>query len=278
MDVLKRLKADRLALLCMFFLLIVILAGIFAPIIAPHSPTEMNVKEKFASLSMNYPLGTDHLGRCILSRVLFGIRTTVFISLLAMTMTILFGTLLGVLAGGLRGKVDGFIMRICDVFLSFPNEIIILAIIGMLGPGLFNVVLACIIAKWAWYTRMIRTIVLHYTDQNYVRFARVSGCRMGHIVKKHLLPGAAGEISVLATLDTGAVILMISALSFLGLGIQAPTPEWGMMLNEAKNVMIVHPFQMVAPGIAILLVVAAFNFLGDSLQDAFNTKRGNRAG
>jgi nickel transport system permease protein len=275
-NVLKRLIEDRLALVCICFLFVVIILGIFAPMVAPHSPIEVNVKEKFAGISKDYPLGTDHLGRCILSRVLYGIRSTVFISLLAMAITILLGTLFGILAGGLRGKVDEIIMRACDVFLSFPNEIIILAIIGMLGPGLFNVVLACIIAKWAWYARMIRMVVLNYTDQNYIRFAKVSGCSTGHIVKKHLLPGAAGEISVLATLDTGSVILMISALSFLGLGIQAPTPEWGMMLNEAKNVLIVHPFQMIAPGVAILLVVAAFNFLGDSLQDAFNVKRGNR--
>ncbi len=276
MGVINRLKNDRLAMVCLGFLFLVLLAGVFAPVIAPHSPIEMNVKEKFAGISMTYPLGTDQLGRCILSRLLYGIRITVFLSLLTMAMTILIGTLLGILAGLLRGKVDEVIMRICDVFLSFPSEVMILAIVGMMGPGLFNVVLANIIAKWAWYTRMVRTIVLKYTDKNYVRFAKVSGCSTGHIVKTHIIPGAAGEISVLATLDTGSVILIISALSFLGLGVQAPTAEWGMMLNEAKNVMIMYPYQMLAPGIAILLVVAAFNFLGDSLQDAFNTKRVNK--
>lgn len=276
MGVINRLKKDRLAMVCIGFLFIVILAGVFAPIIAPHSPIEMNVKEKFAGISMTYPLGTDQLGRCILSRLLFGIRTTVFTSLLTMVITILIGTLLGVIAGLSRGKVDELIMRSCDVFLSFPSEVMILAIVGIMGPGLFNVILSNIIAKWAWYTRMIRTIVIKYTDKNYIRFAKVSGCSTGHIVRTHVLPGAAGEIAVLATLDSGSVILIFSALSFLGLGVQAPTAEWGMMLNEAKNVMIVHPYQMLAPGIAILLVVAAFNFVGDSLQDAFDTKRGNQ--
>lgn len=276
MGVINRLKKDRLAMVCMGFLSIVLLAGVFAPVIAPHSPIEMNVKEKFAGLSMTYPLGTDQLGRCILSRLLYGIRTTVYLSILTMAITIIIGTVLGILAGLSRGKVDEVIMRICDVFLSFPSEVMILAIVGMMGPGFFNVVLANIIAKWAWYTRMIRTIVLKYTDKNYILFAKVSGCSTGHIVKTHILPGAAGEISVLATLDSGSVILMISALSFLGLGVQAPTAEWGMMLNEAKNVMFVYPYQMIAPGISILLVVAAFNFLGDSLQDAFNTKQENK--
>ncbi|GIP43447.1 ABC transporter permease [Paenibacillus sp. J45TS6] len=278
MGVINRLKNDRLAMICIGFLFVVILAGIFAPMLAPHNPIETNVKEKFAGMSMTYPLGTDQLGRCILSRLLYGIRTTVFTSLLAMAVTIIIGTILGVIAGISRGKVDELIMRICDVFLSFPSEVMILAIVGMMGPGLFNVIIASIIAKWAWYTRMIRTIVLKYTDKNYIRFAKVSGCSTGHIVKTHILPGAAGEIAVLATLDTGSVILVISALSFLGLGVQAPTPEWGMMLNEAKNVMIVHPYQMLAPGIAILLVVAAFHFVGDSLQDAFDTKRGTKKG
>lgn len=273
MGVIYRLKKDRFAMVCIAFLFIVLLAGVFAPFIAPHSPTEVNVKEKFAGMSLTYPLGTDQLGRCILSRLLYGIRTTVFISLLTMAVTIVIGTILGVLSGIFRGKVDEIMMRICDVFLSFPSEVMILAIVGIMGPGLYNVIIASIIAKWAWYTRMVRTMVLKYTDKNYIRFAKVSGCSTGHIVRKHILPGAAGEIAVLATLDSGSIILTISALSFLGLGVQAPTAEWGMMLNEAKNVMFVHPYQMLAPGIAILLVVAAFHFVGDSLQDAFNTKR-----
>ena len=157
--------------------------------------------------------------------------------------------------------------------LSFPSEVMILAIVGIMGVGITNVVIANIIAKWAWYTRMIRSIVIQYTDKNYIKFAKVSGCSTYHIITKHLLHALAGEIAVLSTLDTGWVILNISALSFLGLGVQAPTPEWGMMLSEAKNVMLMYPMQMLPSGIAILIVVSAFNFLGDSLQDAFNAKK-----
>lgn len=210
------------------------------------------------------------------SRLLYGIRTTVFIAFITMIVTIVIGTLIGGIAGLFRGKIDEIIMRICDVFMSFPSEVMILAIIGMMGPGLTNIVIASIIAKWAWYTRMVRSIIIKYADKNYIQFARVSGFSRWHIFKKHIMPNTVGEISVLATLDAGSVILMISALSFLGLGVQAPTPEWGMMLNEAKNVMTIYPELMLAPGIAILVVVAAFNFLGDSLQDAFNVKRGKR--
>ena len=272
MDVWKRLKKDMLSMACLIFLLLVILCGIFAPLIAPHPPAELNVKMKFAPPSLSYPFGTDHLGRCLFSRILYGIRNTVFLSLAAMGVTIFIGTLLGVISGYFRGWADELIMRVCDIMLSFPSEVLILAIVGVLGADMSNIILANIIAKWAWYTRMIRGIVIQYTDKNYIRFARVSGCSPFYIIRKHLLPGAVGEISVLATLDTGAVILNISALSFLGMGAQPPAAEWGMMLSEAKSVLTTHPSQMLASGLAIMLVTAAFNFLGDGLQDAFNPK------
>lgn len=268
----QRLKQDKLAIFCLGIVGSVFLLGVLAPVIAPHSPIEPNIAVKYSGISTNYPFGTDQLGRCVLSRLLYGIHTTVGLSLVTMAATLLVGTLLGMAAGFFRGRIDEAIMRLCDVLLSFPSEVMILAIVGMLGPGLTNVVIANIAAKWAWYTRMIRSLVIQYTDKNYIRFARVAGCSTGHIMRRHLLPGVLSDIVVLATLDTGWVILNISALSFLGLGVQAPTPEWGMMLNEAKNVMITHPQQMMAPGLAILVVVAAFNFLGDSIRDALDPK------
>lgn len=269
----NRFKKDKLGMLSLGIILIIIISGILAPVIAPNSPVEVDVKSKLLGMSAQYPFGTDQLGRCVFSRILYGIRTTVFLSLITMAATITIGTLLGVISGFFRGWVDEVIMRICDIMLSFPSEVMILAIVGILGTGISNIVIANIIAKWAWYTRMIRGIVIQYTDKNYIKFAKVSGCSTFHIIKKHLIPGAMGEIGVLATLDTGWVILNISALSFLGLGVQAPTPEWGMMLSEAKNIMTIYPQQMLPAGIAILVVVAAFNFLGDSLQDALNPKK-----
>ncbi|WP_122639274.1 nickel/cobalt ABC transporter permease [Romboutsia sp. Marseille-P6047] len=269
----NRFKKDKLGILSMIIILVVMALGIFSPVVAPHDPTEVNIKIKLMRMCAEYPFGTDQLGRCVLSRLLYGIRTTVFLSLIAMFLTIAIGTTLGVIAGFFRGWLDEVIMRICDIMLSFPSEVMILAIVGILGTGIENIIIANIIAKWAWYTRMIRSIVIQYTDKNYIRFAKVSGCSTFHIIKKHLIPGAIGEIGVLATLDTGWVILNISALSFLGLGVQAPTPEWGMMLSEAKNIMTIYPSQMLPAGIAILVVVAAFNFLGDSLQEALNPKK-----
>jgi nickel transport system permease protein len=255
---------------CLVFLLLVFVAGMLAPWIAPCDPLAIDGKNKFAFCSGAHWLGTDQLGRDIFSRLLYGVRATMGFALIAMLATVSLGAMLGMLAGFLRGRVEAFLMRLCDVMMSFPSEVMILAIVGMMGPGLENVVLACVLAKWPWYTRMIRTITRQYVDMNYIYYARVAGYGTGYIIRRHLLPCAAGEIIVLATLDTGAVILMISALSFLGLGVQPPTPEWGMMLGEAKDVMVLYPWQMMPPGMLILLVVAAFNFLGDSLRDAFD--------
>lgn len=270
MRVWNQLRQDRMAIFSIWLLVLVLLAGLFAPLLAPHDPTETNILQKYAGASLTYPLGTDQLGRCVLSRLLFGIRTTMLTAMLTMCITMLIGIVLGLIAGFFRGKVDETLMRLCDVMLSFPAEVMILAVVGILGPGLFNIILANVLAKWAWYTRMFRSSVLQYANEPSVQFAKVSGGSSFYLLRKHLLPRISGEVAVFATLDAGWVILNISALSFLGLGVSAPTPEWGMMLNEAKNVMVTHPAHMLAPGLAILFVVMALNFLGDSLQSAMS--------
>lgn len=268
----KRLQQDKLGIACLIFLLLLTLAGMLAPLLAPHDPTLVNVGVKLAKPGLEYPLGTDHLGRCLLSRLLFGIRTTFFYALLAMAVTIFSGVVFGMLAGYSNGKVREVILRFCDAMLSFPSEVMILAVVGILGPGILNIVIANILSKWAWYTRMIYSSVQQYRSKNYVKFAQVNQGSSFYIMRKHIAPGIAGEVTTHSTLETGWVILSISSLSFLGLGVQAPVPEWGMMLNEAKNVLFTNPWQMIPAGITILLVVVALNFLGDSLQNAMNTQ------
>ncbi|MCW2476898.1 nickel/cobalt ABC transporter permease [Candidatus Symbiopectobacterium sp. NZEC151] len=266
---------DPLALLSLVFLLAVMVAGLLAPWLAPHDPLLVSWRDKYHGISLNYPLGADHLGRCVLSRLLFGIRNTLFVALLAMAATMLTGTVLGMLAGYLRGRIDAALMRLCDLILSFPGEVMIFALVGILGPGLQNILLAVVLVKWAWYARMVRGIVLQYSDKHYIHYARLLGASPGYLIRRHLLPVTAAELIVLATTDSGAVILLLSALSFLGLGVQPPTPEWGAMLGEAKNVMMVHPEQMLPAGIAIVLVVAACHYLGDSLRDALDVTGGD---
>ena len=268
----KRFVQNKIAMGILLFLFLLSIVGIFAPFFAPHDPYETNIIQKFASFSLTYPLGTDQLGRCILSRMIFGIRPTLFLSLLTMIGTIFIGTLMGVLSGYFRGPMEEVIMRLVDVMLSFPSQIMVFAVVALLGVDVRNVILANVFIKWAWYARMIRTNVLKYKDKNYILYSKSIGNTTPYIIVKHLIPAISSELAVLATLDMGWAILNISTLSFLGLGVQAPTPEWGAMLNEAKNVMTTNPVQMLAPGIAIVLVVASFNFLGDALRDAFDPK------
>jgi len=186
--------------------------------------------------------------------------------------TIGLGALMGLLAGYFRGWTDELIMRVVDVMLSFPSQIMVFAVVALLGVDVRNVILANVFIKWAWYARMIRTGVLKYRDRNFVLFSRCIGNRESFILGRHLLPSIASEMAVLASLDIGWAIINISTLSFLGLGVQAPTPEWGAMLNEAKNVLTTNPVQMLAPGIAIVILVTAFNLLGDALRDVLDPR------
>lgn len=268
----KRLFQNKMAVIMMGLLLIVAFVGIFAPLIAPNDPYENDIMNKFAGYSSQFPLGTDHLGRCILSRMIYGIRPTLFLSLVTMIGTIGLGTVMGLLAGYFRGPVEEVIMRAVDVMMSFPSQIMVFAVVALLGIDVRNVIMANVLIKWAWYARMIRTNVMKYRDRNFVLYSRCIGSGEPFILARHLLPSIASEMAVLATLDIGWAILNISTLSFLGLGVQAPTPEWGAMLNEAKNVMTTNPIQMIAPGLAIVVVVAAFNLLGDALRDALDPK------
>lgn len=269
---LKRLLKNKMALMCIALIFILIIVGIFAPLIVPNDPYENNILNKFAPYSWKYPLGTDHLGRCVFSRMIYGIRPTLFLSLVTMIGTIGMGTLMGLLSGYFKGIVDNIIMRIVDVMLSFPSQIMILAVVALLGIDIRNVIIANVLIKWAWYARMIRTNVIKYTDKNFILFSRCIGSGERFILFRHMIPCIASEMVVLATLDIGWAILNISTLSFLGLGVQAPIPEWGAMLNEAKNVMTTNPIQMIAPGVAVVILVAAFNFLGDCLRDIFDPK------
>lgn len=264
------LKKDWFAQACLITLIIIFLMGIFAPWFVPHDPTLTNIRIKYQSMSWAYPLGTDNLGRCVFSRLVYGIRTTIFYAFFAMLLTIFIGTVLGLIAGYFRGKVDSLIMRFCDMMLSFPEVVMILALVGILGPGINHIILAIVVVKWSWYARMIRGAVIQYTHQNYVRYAQIIGIKPWRILHRHILPMTATDMMILASTNIGAVILTISALSFLGLGVQPPTPEWGSMLNTAKTVMFSHPEQMLPAGLMITLVVVAFNGLGDFLRDVFD--------
>lgn len=268
----KRFFQNRTAVFTTLAVLIIALIGIFAPVIAPNDPYETNIINKFASYSVQYPLGTDQLGRCVFSRMIYGIRPTLGLAALTMAGTIGIGAVLGIIAGYFRGIAEEIIMRIVDVMLSFPSQIMVFAVVALLGVSVQNVIIANVFIKWAWYARMIRTGVMQYRDKNFVQFSRCVGMPERFILFRHLLPSITSDLAVLASLDIGWAIINISTLSFLGLGVQAPIPEWGAMLNEAKEVLTSNPTQMLAPGIAIVALVCCFNLLGDAMRDVLDPK------
>lgn len=269
---LERFLNNKMAVSTSGVIIFIALLGIFAPFIAPNDPYANDILNKFAPMSAQYPLGTDQLGRCILSRMLYGIRPTLGLALLTMLGTIGLGGLMGLLAGYFKGPVDEVIMRVVDVMLSFPSQIMVFAVVALLGIDVRNVILANVFIKWAWYARMIRTAVVQYRDCNFVQFSRCVGTPEWFILSRHLLPSITADLAVLATIDIGWAVINISTLSFLGLGVQAPIPEWGAMLNEAKHVLTTNPSQMLVPGIGIVVLVTAFNLLGDALRDVFDPK------
>ena len=207
--------------------------------------------------------------------MIYGIRPTLGLAVLTMLGTIGLGALMGLLAGYFRGIPEEIIMRTVDVMLSFPSQIMVFAVVALLGINVQNVILANVFIKWAWYARMIRTGVMQHRDRNFVQFSRCVGTPERFILFRHLGPSIAADLAVLASLDVGWAIINISTLSFLGLGVQAPTPEWGAMLNEAKNVLTSNPTQMIVPGVAIVILVSAFNLMGDALRDVLDPKEVN---
>jgi len=269
---LKRLLADKLALAGLVIILAVVAVGVLAPYLAPNDPEKVILAQKLAAPSAQYPLGTDHLGRCILSRLIYGARLSLGTATIALVTIMLISIPLGTLSGYLGGRLDNLVMRVIDVLLAFPGLVLALVIAGMLGPGLMNVMIATAAVWWVGYARVIRGVVLSVKEKEFVLAARSSGTSHFGIIMRHMLPNVLSPVIVLATLDMGSLILAISGLSFLGLGAQPPTPEWGAMLNDGRPYMQVVPRLMVYPGLAIMTVVLAFNLLGDGLRDALDPK------
>lgn len=263
----QRLARDPLALLGAAILLLLVLLAVSAPIVGRHDPVAVNPINKLQPPSQEYPMGTDNLGRSIWARLVWGARLTLGSATLAMLIILTVGTAVGTVSGLAGGWVDDFIMRIVDIVLAFPSLILALAIAGMLGPSLVNVLIGLSAVGWATYTRVVRGMVLSVREEEYVLAARACGASSWQLVRRHILPNVISPVVVLASLDMGGLLLAISALSFLGLGAQAPEPEWGRMLNDARPFIQTSPHTMIFPGLAIFVSVMAFNLLGDGLRD-----------
>ncbi|WP_434748747.1 nickel transporter permease [Paenibacillus amylolyticus] len=261
------------AIIGMLFALLVIAASLYAFLYLKHDHTLTDLRSRLQGMSALHPLGTDHLGRDVLTRLLLGGGQTLGYSLLALGAALLIGIPFGLIAGYKRGWIDKLFMRIADAFLAFPDTIVAIVLSGLLGAGIGNLVFAIVIVKWVSYARLVRSTVLSESQKDYIRVARTNGLSDARIMTKHLLPHIAGHVLVLASLDLGKIILLISSLSYIGLGAQPPTPEWGSMLNDSRPYFQSRPELMIFPGLAIVSVVLLANMLGDYLRDRFDVKK-----
>ncbi len=258
--------------LSIFIIVALLLLAITAPWMAPHDPENAQPQLRLKDPGGEYPLGTDHLGRCIFSRVVFGIRISLFIGLVVVLLSALIGTILGGAAGYFGGVLDEAIMRVVDAVLSFPSIFLALAVIGFLGSGLSNLMLSIILVEWTGYARLVRSEVLSLQGREFLEAAKSLGASDLYIMSRHILPNILPSVLVMATLSVGYAILGAASLSFLGLGVQPPTPEWGSMMNDARPFIRSHPLIMVFPGTAITVTVLAFHLLGDGIREKLNPR------
>lgn len=266
---------NRIALLGAIIIAAFILIAIFADRLAPYPPNRITLSQRFISPNLDHLLGTDNLGRDILSRILYGARISLWVGILTVGLAMLIGVPTGLLAGYVRGLADSIFMRLVDIFLAFPVIILAIAIVAVRGPGLTNVMLALVAVYWTTYARVTRGVTLVLREEDYVLAARSIGVPSVRIMFRHLLPNSIAPILVIATLGLGNAILAEAALSFLGLGIQPPEASWGSMLNFGMQFLRDAPWLTLFPGIAIFLAVLGFNLLGDGLRDALDPRLQN---
>lgn len=266
----RLLLRDRTAMAGLVILGILVVAAVLAPWVSPYDPVAQDVVDRFAPPSVEHLLGTDHLGRDVLSRLLYGARYSMFAALAVGTAVLMVGLAIGLVSGFIGGWLDGLIMRVVDVLLAFPSFLLALAVVGALGPGLVNLMTALVLVSWASYARIVRGLVLSVRERPYVEAATALGLRSRRVAIRHVLPGVLAPVVVLWTLQSGRLLLALSALSFLGLGVQPPTPEWGAMLNEARTYLARAPQLMVYSGTLITLAALGFNLVGDGLRDVLD--------
>jgi peptide/nickel transport system permease protein len=274
--VLTRNVLQKIALV---YIGLLILVAITAPYIAPHPESIVGTpsdKEVLLAPSWSHPFGTDEFGRDMFSRVLYGARISLMAGVITVFLSVTIGCVVGVVAAGMRGIVDDIIMRITDVFLSFPMIVLAIVIAAFWGAGLRNAIIALSVCGWPFYARLVRGTAVSVRERPYVRAAHSIGASQRSIIFRHILPGSIGPVLTMASLDLGGIILMLAAMSFLGVGAQPPTPEWGLMINESRTYFLSAWWYMAFPGIAISLTVLAFNLLGDGLNEVVNPRTRGR--
>lgn len=263
-------KKNKLAVFSAFIIFLILLIAIAAPLVAPYDPYAQELKNKLAQPSLRNPLGTDHLGRDMLSRIIYGSRISLVIGIVPTAISMTIGTFFGLIAGYYGNKADFIIMRLADVMLAFPSLLLAMVVMYIRGGGIFNIFVALSLVNWAGTARVVRAQTLSLKEKEYVEAARSIGVSHPKILIRHILPNCIPSLIVLFTLGIPSSILAESSLSFLGVGAQPPSASWGLLVVNAKKYLFTEPWLVIAPSMAIMIVVLAFNFLGDGLRDVLD--------
>ncbi|MFO7928188.1 MAG: ABC transporter permease [Candidatus Humimicrobiaceae bacterium] len=271
-DAWRRLRKNKLAMLGLGIIILLILIAIFAPLISPYEPTVRIKEDSSLGPSAKHLFGTDILGRDIFSRVIYGSRISIQVGIVAVGISLTIGLFFGALAGYFGNIPDTIIMRLADIFFAFPYILGAIAIMTILGPGLINIFIAIGILGWAYFARLFRGSILSIKNKEYIEAARALGASNFRVIMKHIFPNAFAPMIVYGTMNVGTAIIVEAALSFLGLGVQPPTPAWGEMLSESLKYINNAPWMMFFPGLAIVITVLGFVLFGDGLRDAFDPR------
>ncbi|MCQ4086533.1 nickel ABC transporter permease subunit NikC [Saccharibacillus sp. JS10] len=266
-------NGSSLIVVCLVLLSLFFLIALLAPWIAPYDPVKVDLLNKLADPSTQHWLGTDHLGRDNLSRLIYGARISLGFAVLIFLSALLIGVLVGCISGYAGGWLDTVLMRMCDGIMAFPNLILVLGIVGIFGPGLMQILLALMLVQWVYYARICRNMVISLKERSFIAAAKISGSSSWAIIRRHIIPNVQHPIVVIGTLEMGWAIMDISALSFLGLGIQPPNAEWGSMIHEGTAYIRSQPELMIYPGVLIMLVVILFNLLGEALSERYGVSK-----
>jgi peptide/nickel transport system permease protein len=266
----RRFKRYRPGLFGMAFVVCLVIIALLPGVFAPHSPTQGDTGMRGHGPSLSNPLGFDHIGRDQLSRLIYGSRIALTVGLLATAISVVIGVTVGAAAGYFGGWVDTVLSRLVDTVMAFPLFALLVVLAAVLGPSLITVVIVIGATVWAQYARVVRADVLSLRERDFILAARAVGATSGRIIARHMLPNILGPVIVIASLYVGVIIILESALSFIGLGVQPPTPSWGVMLNDARPFIRQFPHMAIPPGVMITLTVLAFNLMGDGLRDALD--------
>ncbi|HHY10983.1 MAG TPA: ABC transporter permease [Firmicutes bacterium] len=268
----RKFKKNKAALIGLAIICLLFITAVFAPLLAPFDPTDLDLTNRYNSPNRTNLLGTDEFGRDVLSRIIYGSRIVVGVSFSATMLAAIFGITLGLLAGYFGGVLDAVISRAADIMLAFPAFLLAIALVAVFGANTFNIIIIIAVTRTPRYARLVRGSVLSVKAKEYVEATDAVGASTPRILFKHILPNCIGPVMVYASLTLGDSILTVAGLSFLGLGVQPPTADWGVMLSRGKEYMLLAPWMAIIPGIAIVLTVMGFNLLGDGLRDLIDPR------